>query len=90
MAALVDSMSATEVPVTLVNLDQTEARTVVVQDGAYGEQRFGQAAAGPARATVDRPYVRVRLEPGCGERIVLEQARYAEQPAFAFPWERAE
>ena len=50
VAALVDSMSATEVAVTLVNLDQTEARTVVVQAGAYGEHRFA-AAAGSARAT---------------------------------------
>ena len=90
MDALVDSMSATEVALTLVNLDQTEARTVVVQAGAYGEHRFGQAAAGSARSTVDRPYVRVLLEPGCGERIVFEQARYAELPTFTFPWDRAE
>ena len=63
---------------------------MVVQAGAYGEHRFGQAAAGPARATVDRPYVRVRLEPGCGERIVFAQERYAEQSTFIFPWDRAE
>ena len=85
VAALVDSMSATEVAVTLVNLDQSEARTVVVQAGAYGEHRFGEAVAGSARATIDRPYVRVRLEPGCAERIVFEQARYAKQPTFTFP-----
>ena len=90
MAALVDSMSAGQVAVTLVNLDQVEARTVVVQAGAYGEHRFGAAAAGSARTAVDRPYVRVRLEPGCGERIVFEQDRYAEQPTFTFPWDRAE
>ena len=90
VAALVDSMSATEVAVTLVNLDQVEARTVVVQAGAYGEHRFGAAAAGSARAAVDRPYVRVRLEAGCGERIVFEQDRYAEQPTFTLPWDRAE
>ena len=90
MAALVDSMSDTDVVVTLVNLDQADARTVVVQAGAYGEHRFGQATAGSARATVDRPHVRVRLEPGCGERIVFAQSRYTEQPTFTFPWDRAE
>ena len=83
-------MSATEVAVTLVNPDQTEVRTVVVQTGAYREHRFSQAFAGSARSSVDRPYVRVRLDPGCGERTVFQQARYAEQLTFTFPWDRAE
>ena len=88
VAALVDSMSATEVAVTLVNLDQTEARTVVVQAGAYGEHRF--AAAGSARATVDRPYVRVRLEPGCAERIVFGAGPLRQAADLHVPWDRAE
>lgn len=60
-------------------------RTVVVQNGAYREHRFSQAFAGSARSSGDRPCVRVRLDPGCGERIVFQQARYAEQPTFTFP-----
>ena len=50
-----------------------------------GSRKLASAKPPPARrATVDRPHVRVRLEPGCGERIVFEQARYAEQPTFTF------
>ena len=57
----------------------------MVQAGADGEHRFGQASAGSAQPTVDRPHVRVRLEPGCGERIVFDQARYAEQARSRSP-----
>ena len=90
VAALVDSMSATEVAVTLVNLDQVRARSLVVQAGAYGEHRFGTVAAGTARAAVDHPWLTVHLEPGCGARLVLEQQRYTERPTFTFPWDREE
>ena len=41
MAALADSMSATDVAVTLVNLSQVAGRSLVMQAGAYGEHRFG-------------------------------------------------
>lgn len=90
VAALVDSMSDVDVSVTLVNLDQVESRTVVVQGGAYGEHRFDTAVMGSARTSVDRAYVTVHIEAGCGERIVFSQNRYAEQPTFIFPWDRAE
>lgn len=75
---------------TLVNLDQVESRTIVVQGGDYGEHRFDIAVMGSARTSVDRAYVTVHIEAGCGERIVFSQNRYAEQPTFIFPWDRAE
>ena len=40
VAALVSEMTATSTRVTLVNLNQASARTVVVQGGAYGEHRI--------------------------------------------------
>ena len=40
VAALVDRLTADEVAVTLVNVNQLEERTLVVQAGAYGEHRF--------------------------------------------------
>ena len=81
-------MSATEVAVTLVNLNQVMGRSVVVQAGAYGEHRFGVVTAGATRATIERPCVTVHLEPGCGARLVCEQHRYTERPTFTFPWDR--
>jgi len=30
----------------------------------------------------------VRLEPGCGSRMVLKMTRYVNQPTLIFPWDR--
>ena len=83
-------MSESKVTVTPVNLDQVAGRSVVMQAGAYGEHRFGTVRAdtgnvGAARAVVDRPWVTVHLEPGCGARLACEQHRYTERPTFTFP-----
>src|SRR4029079_17515542 len=40
VAGLVSGMTATSTSLTLVNLNQASARTVVVQGGAYGENRI--------------------------------------------------
>ena len=40
VAALVERMTEDEVTVTLVNLDPVEARTVIVQGGAYAEHQI--------------------------------------------------
>ena len=40
VGALVESMSADVMTLVLVNTDQVEARTVVVQGGAYAEHQF--------------------------------------------------
>src|SRR5262249_26657963 len=40
VAALVSELTDTEAVVTLVNLNSTEPRTVIVQGGAYGEHQF--------------------------------------------------
>ena len=45
VAALVTRMTDTETSVTLVNVNQVEARTVVVQGGAYGEHEIAAASA---------------------------------------------
>ena len=45
VAALVSGMTDTSTKVTLVNLNQTSPRTVVVQGGAYGEHRIESAQA---------------------------------------------
>ena len=86
VAALVDRMSATEVSLTLVNLNQVEVRTVVVQGGGYGEHRIVEAEADGAVVKVGSRSATVRLAPGAGGRITLRMERYANQPTLAMPW----
>ena len=88
VAALVSEMSDTRTVVTLVNLNATEARHVIVQGGAYGEHRI-ESVNTPGRSdAVNACTFTVRLEPGAGGKFTLEMRRYAETPTITLPWER--
>jgi hypothetical protein len=86
VAALVETMSEEEVTVTLVNINQRDERTVVVQGGAYAEHQVLTAAIDGTVTPIDHSHLTVRLAPGAGGRLVLTMKRYANQPTFAFPW----
>jgi hypothetical protein len=86
VAALIDEDSIDQIGVTLVNINQSEPRDVVVQGGAYGEHRFVFAKVGDKRHEIGARSVRVRLAPGCGTRLVLVTDKYANQPSLRFPW----
>ena len=88
MAALVDKLTADSVSLTLVNVNQLEPRIVTVQAGGYGEHQFTSVQFNKTRREIDHPFVNVRLEPGCGARLVFEMTRYANQPTLAHPWTR--
>ena len=88
VAALVARMTDTETSVTLVNVNQVEARTVVVQGGAYGEHQIAAASANGATLEVDGSSFAVRLAPGSGADLTLTMRRYANRPTLAFPWGR--
>jgi hypothetical protein len=86
VAALVDRLGDEEAAVTLVNVNQVHGRTLVVQAGAYAEHRFLEARVGGERHYLDSPYLKVRLEPGCGARLELRMKRYAHPPTLRFPF----
>ena len=88
VAALVDQMTADSVSLTLVNVSQTEERTVIVQTGAYAEHVSTRVALSGKEIPVDQPYFLVRLLPGGGDRLVISMRRYASRPTLAFPWDR--
>ena len=88
VAALVDRMTDHETAVTLVNLNVTEARTVTVQGGGYGEHTIRSVTIGDARQAVDAATFTVTLAPGSGARLVLAMDRYVNQPTLRFPWDR--
>ncbi|MCI0462548.1 MAG: hypothetical protein L0Z62_36830 [Gemmataceae bacterium] len=88
VAALVEKLSADGVTVTLVNTNQIEARTVVVQGGSYAEHQFVSATVGGQSVPVNASTCTVRLEPGCGGRLELLMRRHVNQPTLTFPWDR--
>jgi hypothetical protein len=88
VGALVEKLEADSVTVTLVNISQLETRTVVVQAGGYAEHQFVEATVNGKANDVRDSWMQVRLEPGCGARLKIKMARYANQPTLVFPWDR--
>jgi hypothetical protein len=75
--------------VTLINLNASQARTLIVQGGGYGEHQLLSVTAGGRTTRIDAPLITVRLGPGCGQKLVLEMRRYANAPTVRHPWHRA-
>jgi hypothetical protein len=90
VAALVDTIEDSAVAVTLVNVSQTEERTLIVQTGAYGEHTATEVTAGGRTWKVNAPWFTVRLAHGAGARLQIGMQRYANTPTLDFPWERTD
>jgi hypothetical protein len=86
VAALVSELSDTSTTVTLVNLDPSRPRSLIVQGGAYGEHQIVSVRHGGRTTDVGAPVVSVHLEPGSGARLVLGMRRYAHAPTLRHPW----
>jgi hypothetical protein len=89
VAALVSELSDTRTTVTLINLGSSQARTVIIQGGGYGEHQLVAVTAGGKTTAIDSPLLSVRLQPGCGQTLVLTMRRYANTPTVLHPWHRA-
>jgi hypothetical protein len=83
VAALVDSLTADAVAVTLVNLNASQARRVIVQAGGYGEHQFTSVESSGSTHSLDCRRLAVHLAPGSGGRLVFHMKRYVNQPTLA-------
>jgi len=88
VGALVSELGDTRTVVTLVNLNGTEGRTVVVQGGAYGEHQIIEVEWIGKKEPVNAAAFTVVLAPGAGARLSLTLRRYVNPPTVRFPWDR--
>jgi hypothetical protein len=88
VAALVTEMKPDYLHLTLVNINQLEPRSVVVQGGAYGEHQIRRVNAKGVTKEVDSRFFEVRLSPGAGADLIIHDRRYANQPSLSMPWFR--
>jgi hypothetical protein len=88
VGALISKMTDTTTEVTLVNLNKSQPRTIVVQGGAYGEHQLQRVTIGDKITPIDSPFVIVRLNPESGQAITLQMKRYANAPTVLHPWDR--
>jgi hypothetical protein len=84
VAALVTRLTSDEADVTLVNVNQLDARELIVQGGAYGEHNIATAIG--ENSAGNSPHVRVKLAPGAGGKLTLRFKRHVNAPTFAAPW----
>jgi len=86
VAALVERMTADSVTVSLVNTNQLKGREMLIQAGAYREHQFKTVSIGDKITSIDGPYLRVRLKPGCGAQLTFAMDRYSRRPSLHLPW----
>ncbi len=87
VAALVDSWGPDSLTLTLVNINPSMARSVIVQGGAYGEHQIVSVSDGKTSMAVKGSSFPVRLAPGAGARLTIRMQRFANDPTLSFPWE---
>ena len=87
VAALVTGMDAQTVTVELVNLNQVDARNVVVQGGAYGEHQITDVSSNGQSSSINNAHFTASLAPASGASISVKMNRYANVPTLAFPWQ---
>ncbi len=88
VAALVSELSDTRATVTLVNLNPSQPRTVIVQGGGYGEHQLISVTGDGVTTAIGGPLLSVQLDPGSGQKLVFEMKRYANTPTILHPWQR--
>ena len=87
VGALVSEMSDTSTTLTLVNLNTTTARTLVVQGGAYAEHTIESVELNGKSVAVGKPHFTVTVSPGAGAKLSLRMRRYSSDPTVKFPFE---
>jgi hypothetical protein len=87
VAALVEKLDADSTTLTLVNVNQVEPRSLLVQAGGYGEHQFTNVTLDGKTTPVDGRHLLVRLAPGAGARLAVGMRRYVNVPTLAQPWE---
>jgi hypothetical protein len=88
VAALVEGLTAETTSLRLVNLSQTEPRTLIVQSGGYGEHNCESVAVEGREVPVQGSCFHVQLAPGSGAALLLKVRRYVNAPTMIPPWDR--
>ena len=86
VAALVEGMTADEVTLNIVNVNQVEERMVTIQGGGYAEHQIESVTIEHKTTFIDGSSFTLHLAPGAGNRLTLRMKRYANQPALVLPW----
>ncbi len=88
VAALVESVRADGVTVSLHNTDALASRQVTLQAGAFAEHGFTSVRLDDGEPlTLDGPWLNIDLAAAGAARLELGMARYSRRPSYARPWD---
>ena len=86
-AAMVDSMTDNTATLVLINLNNKEKRTILVQTGAYAEHKcLSVEKEDESAVKVNGTSFIVELKPGCGQRLTVRMDRFVNKPTLSLPW----
>jgi hypothetical protein len=89
-AALVSSVRADGITLTLCNVHPVQSRSVIVQAGAFGEHSFTSATCSDAGTesslAIDGRWFEVEIGPGSMIELQIGLNRYVHQPSFVSPF----
>lgn len=85
VGALISEMSATRTVVTLVNLNKTAPRELVLQGGAYAEHQIESVQWNGQTVAINSPSFTIKIAPGAGATLTLQMKRYAGKPTENVP-----
>ncbi|HET6883276.1 MAG TPA: hypothetical protein VFI31_24110 [Pirellulales bacterium] len=88
VAALVERLTAESTVLTLVNVNQSQQRTLIVQGGAYGEHQFLDVQSASGSVAINDNCFTVAIAPGAGGQLTIRTRRYANQPTLSAPYDR--
>ncbi len=89
VAVLVEKLANASTTLTVVNLNPSRGRTLIMRGGGYGEHAITGATVNGRRTALGGGDLKLRLAPGAGARVELEMARHSRQPTLAMPDWRA-
>ncbi|WP_127582526.1 hypothetical protein [Paenibacillus koleovorans] len=99
VGALIDSLDDEHMGLHLVNLSATQARTLVIQAGAYGEHEFTSVqfenrnedgVSVWKQLEVHAPHLTVRLSPTSQLKLSLGMKRFVREPSYKQPWDKSD
>ena len=93
VAVIVDAISPTSVSLKTVNLNADEERQLVIQAGAFGENRFTSVtvttkSGESATHSLNGQHLALDLEGGAGATLTLMVERYVNKPSYETPWQK--
>ena len=85
VAALISTITEEGITLTLANTNAIEARTLIMQGGAYGEHELVSITADGQTLDIGSKWAQITIGPGTVAEMTITLKRYANPPSLEEP-----